>query len=74
VDERGEMRFPFRRKRAELPPLNVIPLAEKVSPETRALVEPPPVPFFEDWRANDAVKIPRSQQRKTANRYNFEND
>jgi len=68
------MRFPFSRKRAELPPLNVNPFAEKVSPETAGLVEPPPVAFFEDWRANEGVKILRSQQRKAANRYNFEND
>jgi hypothetical protein len=68
------MRFPFRRKRAELPPLNVNPFAEQTSPEAGGLVQPTSAPFFEDWRANGGLKVLRFQQRKSADRYNFEND
>jgi hypothetical protein len=69
------MRLPFRRKRAELPPLTVNPFAERAAPQTGDLVAPPAeVPFFQDWRADDAVKNRRFQQRKAADRYNFEND
>jgi hypothetical protein len=69
------MRFPFGRKRAALPALNVNPFAEKAPPETGdAVATPAAAPIFQDWGANDAVKNRRFQQRKAADRYNFEND